>query len=405
MSSFTFSFKKVPANANLQVVVMVFRKEKVKANIAVVEQWDEVQAKIDADMELAQRLQTEEEEQLTDAKKARIITKGSSKRAGDEIEQESAKRQRLGKEDDSAKLKRCLEIVPDDDDVTIKATPLSSKSPTIVDYNIYKEGKKSYFKIIKADGNSQNYLTFGKMGCIQTLHAEIARKLEAQMKAEMEEEERITREKVKANIAVVEQWDEVQAKIDADMELAQRLQTEEQEQLTDAKKARIVHDLDGYEVIVDIIVGENVKQDATVAKKDVSTAADEVVTTVNDDEITTAATTPQLSKDDVTLAQTLIEIKSAKPRARGVIVQDLSEFRTTSSLQSSQLPKAKDKEQHHLHNHHKKDKISFDKEVARKLEAQMKAEKEEEERIAREKDEANIVVVEQWDEVVDHGKV
>nr|GEU67811.1 hypothetical protein [Tanacetum cinerariifolium] len=53
--------------------------------------------------------------------------------------------------------------IPDDDDVTIKATPLSSKSPTIVDYKIYKEGRKSYFKIIKADGNSQNYLTFRKM--------------------------------------------------------------------------------------------------------------------------------------------------------------------------------------------------------------------------------------------------
>nr|GEU48078.1 hypothetical protein [Tanacetum cinerariifolium] len=43
------------------------------------------------------------------------------------------------------------------------ATPLSSKSPTIIDYKIYKEGKKSYFKIIRADGNSQNDLTFGKM--------------------------------------------------------------------------------------------------------------------------------------------------------------------------------------------------------------------------------------------------
>nr|GEW16434.1 ribonuclease H-like domain, reverse transcriptase, RNA-dependent DNA polymerase [Tanacetum cinerariifolium] len=54
--------------------------------------------------------------------------------------------------------------VPDnDDDVTIKATPLSSKSPTIVDYKIYKERRKSFFKIIRADGNSQNYLTFGKM--------------------------------------------------------------------------------------------------------------------------------------------------------------------------------------------------------------------------------------------------
>nr|GEW47614.1 hypothetical protein [Tanacetum cinerariifolium] len=64
-----------------------------------------------------------------------------------EIEQESAKRQRLEKEDDTAELKRCLEIVPEDnDDVTIKETPLSSKSPTIVDYKIYKERKKSYFK-------------------------------------------------------------------------------------------------------------------------------------------------------------------------------------------------------------------------------------------------------------------
>nr|GEW43386.1 hypothetical protein [Tanacetum cinerariifolium] len=44
----------------------------------------------------------------------------------------------------------------------------------------------------------------------------------------------------------------------------------------------------------------------------------------------------------------------------------------------------------------KKDQIAFDEEVARKLEAQMKAEMEEEERIAREKDKANIAVVEQW---------
>nr|GFA04293.1 hypothetical protein [Tanacetum cinerariifolium] len=72
------------------------------------------------------------------------VTEGGSKRAGQVLEQEK--------------------IVPeDDDDVAIKATPLSSKSPTIVDYKIYIEWKKSYFKIIMADGNSQNYLTFGTM--------------------------------------------------------------------------------------------------------------------------------------------------------------------------------------------------------------------------------------------------
>nr|GFD06958.1 hypothetical protein [Tanacetum cinerariifolium] len=66
--------------------------------------------------------------------------KGSSKRAGQELEQESAKKQKLAEQeqakvadDDTEELKRCLEIVPkDDDDVEIKATPLSSKSPTII---------------------------------------------------------------------------------------------------------------------------------------------------------------------------------------------------------------------------------------------------------------------------------
>ncbi|GJU25521.1 hypothetical protein Tco_1164142 [Tanacetum coccineum] len=63
--------------------------------------------------------------------------------------------------------------------------------------------------------------------------------------------------------------------------------------------------------------------------------------------------------DELTLAQTLIEIKAAKPKAvtttattttttrpkaRGVVVQELSEFKTTSSpSQASQLPHAKDK--------------------------------------------------------------
>nr|GFC63270.1 hypothetical protein [Tanacetum cinerariifolium] len=75
------------------------------------------------------------------------------------LEQEDAKRQRLEEENETAELKRCLEIIPDDDDdVTIEATSLSSKSLAIVDYKIYKEGNK-----IRADGNSQSYLTFRNM--------------------------------------------------------------------------------------------------------------------------------------------------------------------------------------------------------------------------------------------------
>ncbi|GJY76442.1 hypothetical protein Tco_0481558 [Tanacetum coccineum] len=70
----------------------------------------------------------------------------------------------LEEDKECEELKKCLEIVPDDgDDVTIDATPLSTKSPTIVDYKIHKEGKKRFFQIIRADGKHQMYLTFRKM--------------------------------------------------------------------------------------------------------------------------------------------------------------------------------------------------------------------------------------------------
>ncbi|GKE33313.1 hypothetical protein Tco_1452635 [Tanacetum coccineum] len=75
--------------------------------------------------------------------------------------------EKVGAEVDDAKeaeeLKQFLEIVPNDgDDVTIDATPFSVKIP-IVDYKIHQEGKKNFFQIIRADGNSQMYLTFTKM--------------------------------------------------------------------------------------------------------------------------------------------------------------------------------------------------------------------------------------------------
>nr|GEU74311.1 putative ribonuclease H-like domain-containing protein [Tanacetum cinerariifolium] len=80
-----------------------------------------------------------------------IVQESSSKRAWDELEQESSKTQKIKDENESAELKRCLEVLDDGDEVTIDATPLSSKSPTIVDYKIYKEMRKSFFQIFKAD--------------------------------------------------------------------------------------------------------------------------------------------------------------------------------------------------------------------------------------------------------------
>ncbi|GKB24123.1 putative ribonuclease H-like domain-containing protein [Tanacetum coccineum] len=237
-------------------------REKEEANAALIAQWNDIQDKVETDYELAQRLQAEEQEELTIEEKSKLFQQllekrrkhfaakraeerrnrpptkaqqrsimctylknmagwkpkdlktksfanvqelfdkamkrvntfvdmdtklvgdsevraegsetkeeSSSKRTGEELESDKSKKQKLDEkveaEVDDAKeaeeLKQCLEIVPDDgDDVTIDATPLSVKI-LIVDYKIYQEGKKSFFKIIRADGKTQMYLTFTKM--------------------------------------------------------------------------------------------------------------------------------------------------------------------------------------------------------------------------------------------------
>nr|GEU56244.1 hypothetical protein [Tanacetum cinerariifolium] len=92
------------------------------------------------------------------------VIEGSLKRVGEEHEQKNVKKQKMKDDKETVKLKQHLEIILDDgDEVYIDATTLSSKSSTIVNYKIHKEGKKSYFYIFKADGSSQMYLTLSKI--------------------------------------------------------------------------------------------------------------------------------------------------------------------------------------------------------------------------------------------------
>ncbi|GJV16367.1 hypothetical protein Tco_1361690 [Tanacetum coccineum] len=67
------------------------------------------------------------------------------------------------------------------------------------------------------------------------LDEEAAKKLQA----EFNEEERLAREKDEANVALTEEWDDIQAKIEADHELTQRLQAKEQEELSVEEKAKL----------------------------------------------------------------------------------------------------------------------------------------------------------------------
>ncbi|GKE22942.1 hypothetical protein Tco_1434454 [Tanacetum coccineum] len=157
--------------------------------------------------------------------------------------------------------------------------------------------------------------------------------------------------------------------------------------------------LDGDEMFVDVTTGEKEEQSTKVDDMEVSTAG-EVVTTASEAvttagvkdsvaptiPVTTAATTIQISKDKLTLDQTMIEIKEAKlkavtttattvrtkPEARGISIQESSDT-TTRAVSTPLRVQAKDK----------------GKEIM--------LEKMQKERDAQE--EANMVVIEKWNEV------
>ncbi|GJS10516.1 hypothetical protein Tco_0367312 [Tanacetum coccineum] len=186
------------------------KKEK-EANIALIETWDDIQAKIDVDHQLAERLQAQEQEELSVEEKATLfqqllekrrkhfaakraeekrnkpptkaqqrkiiafkrvntfedfrteLVEGKEKRAGTELIQENAKKQKVEDDKETAELKECLEIILDEEEVTIDTIPLAVKSPSIVGWKIYKEGIKNYYQIMRADGKSQTYMIFSQM--------------------------------------------------------------------------------------------------------------------------------------------------------------------------------------------------------------------------------------------------
>ncbi|GJR36344.1 hypothetical protein Tco_1212028, partial [Tanacetum coccineum] len=75
---------------------------------------------------------------------------------------------------------------------------------------------------------------------VVALDEEMARNLEAQLQAELIEEEKMARKKEEeANIALIESWENTQAMMEAERLLAERLQTKEQEELTDEEKAKL----------------------------------------------------------------------------------------------------------------------------------------------------------------------
>nr|GEX14164.1 hypothetical protein [Tanacetum cinerariifolium] len=185
-------------------------KQEKRANIALIETWDDIQVKINDDHQLAEILQAQEQEELSDAEKATLFQQLLEKRRKhfaakraekkrnkpptqaqqrkimctylknmkgyklkdlklkefDTIQQmfeKAFRRQKLDDDKEITELKQLMKIIPDDEEVAIDAISLAVKSPRIVDCKIHKEGKKSYYQIVRADGKSKMYMVFSQM--------------------------------------------------------------------------------------------------------------------------------------------------------------------------------------------------------------------------------------------------
>nr|GEW62921.1 hypothetical protein [Tanacetum cinerariifolium] len=178
------------------------RQKEEEANIALIAKWVDVQAMMDADHKPAKRLQVEKKGKLTIEERSKLFVElknkrkkhfarlsaeekwrkpptkaqkrnqmcsetraeGSSKRAGEELESNKAKKQKLDEkveveednDQEEAEIKMYMKIISDDE-IALDVIPLATKPPIIVDWKIIKEGKISFYHIIRHDGSSKRF--------------------------------------------------------------------------------------------------------------------------------------------------------------------------------------------------------------------------------------------------------
>ncbi|GJU67547.1 hypothetical protein Tco_1253806 [Tanacetum coccineum] len=97
------------------------------------------------------------------------LVEGSLKRAGEELEQESTKKQKVDEDKDTTELQSLMEVIPDEEEVAIDVVPLA-----------IKEDLKDLYKLVKARYRStrlvenMDYLLWNDMKTMFELHVEDA---------------------------------------------------------------------------------------------------------------------------------------------------------------------------------------------------------------------------------------
>ncbi|GJX25083.1 uncharacterized mitochondrial protein-like protein [Tanacetum coccineum] len=168
-----------------------------------------------------------------------------------------------------------------------------------------------------------------------------------------------------------------------------------------SKQGRKIVDLDA-DAEVTLVDGTQEMNDENLMFDTVSTA--DPVTTAGEVVTTASATT---TVDELTLAQTLIEIKAARPKAKRIVFHDQEEQASaftsafTPIVSSSQFPQVKDKGKGKMVEPEvplkKKDQIALDEKPALRLHAEEQAELEKE-RVAQE-EASKAAIIEELDSI------
>ncbi|GJX10486.1 hypothetical protein Tco_0200345 [Tanacetum coccineum] len=257
---------------------------------------------------------------------------------------ESAKKQKLEDDTEKEELQVYLNIVPEDESLNIES--LATKYP-IVDWETHiLANDKYYYQIKRADGS---FWTSAKLDdaegtyCLPTaiIFAELERmRVESSNDASLGAQEDASKQGKKIE------------DLDADAEVTLVNETQEMND-------------------------DNLMFDTSV---------------LEEQEIKFENVVMSPLVNELTLAQILIEIKTAKPKL-------VTTAPTTVTFKIDELPQVKDKGKGKMVELEvplkKKDQVALDKEMARNLEAQLQAKLIEEERLTRKKEEeANIALIE-----------
>ncbi|GKA09933.1 hypothetical protein Tco_0689366 [Tanacetum coccineum] len=150
----------------------------------------------------------------------------------------------LGDHEDASKQGRSIEDIDKNADVSlVNNTQGRSDNEGMFDINdLYSDEVNVDMPVGEKQEQSAKEIEVDTS--VEDIDENLARSLQAQLEAELIEEERLARKKKEeANIALIESWDNTQAMMEADFELAQRLQTEEQGKITIEERSRLFVEL------------------------------------------------------------------------------------------------------------------------------------------------------------------